>query len=377
MKKPFFLLLTGLFLWGTVVADEPDWIRKFPFSDAVFYGVGQGSDIEAAQASARRVILMQLSSHVEAAVHIEERSGATTEQVTEQMQTFFGSNSLRGAVLTDSYNRDDQFWALMEYPADCGKRLMATAVIRYEEVFGYQGEQIIQELENPEVKEKVIKLFLPDMFTLRYDPNYATTGKVPDGLVAEKGEVVLVAGNTGGLQRRGHIFSGWNNVRDGSGETYSEGRSIDVKEDLVLYALWTALELNLDEYRSEVIDVRWIEDKLMLTVFDFLPDSSEISSVQAAALEELSRTLFLDIHELEYTYVDIVGHANATGAIDEGEALEYLSRRRAEVMAAGLKEAGINIRQVLWEKGDKPIADPSSAEGRGKNRRVEIIVYFE
>lgn len=77
--------------------------------------------------------------------------------------------------------------------------------------------------------------------------------------------------------------------------------------------------------------------------------------------------------EFDQTLVDIAGHTDSTGS------LAYnmdLSQRRAGVVAQYLQSQGVS-RQRLDAEGygpNYPIADNSTAQGRGENRRVEITL---
>jgi outer membrane protein OmpA-like peptidoglycan-associated protein len=77
------------------------------------------------------------------------------------------------------------------------------------------------------------------------------------------------------------------------------------------------------------------------------------------------------LREYESTTVDVAGHADSTGADDYNMAL---SQRRADAVAQALSSNGVNpVRLVAVGFGEsRPIADNATAEGRAKNRRVEI-----
>lgn len=68
-----------------------------------------------------------------------------------------------------------------------------------------------------------------------------------------------------------------------------------------------------------------------------------------------------------------VGHTDGVGS---DEYNQKLSIRRAEAVKAYLVSKGIEANRVYTEgKGKKqPVADNKTAEGRAKNRRVEIEV---
>jgi outer membrane protein OmpA-like peptidoglycan-associated protein len=68
----------------------------------------------------------------------------------------------------------------------------------------------------------------------------------------------------------------------------------------------------------------------------------------------------------------VVGHTDATGAADYNQAL---SERRAEAMGRVLAQAGIDPRNIYFQGAgaSRPIADNTTEDGRGRNRRVELV----
>ena len=74
--------------------------------------------------------------------------------------------------------------------------------------------------------------------------------------------------------------------------------------------------------------------------------------------------------------LEITGHTDNAG--DDASNL-ILSKKRAEAVKTYLSSKGIDIgRFVIQYYGEtKPIADNSTAEGRAKNRRVEMKIVFE
>jgi OOP family OmpA-OmpF porin len=73
------------------------------------------------------------------------------------------------------------------------------------------------------------------------------------------------------------------------------------------------------------------------------------------------------------TKVTIIGHTDNDGLAERNLAL---SRVRAERMAQLLVRGGIAARRVKTEgRGlEQPVADNGSAEGRARNRRIELLV---
>ncbi|OXS53798.1 hypothetical protein B1A99_28255 [Cohnella sp. CIP 111063] len=79
------------------------------------------------------------------------------------------------------------------------------------------------------------------MRTVAYDGNGSAGGSVPAAATGyDKNAVVTVLGNSGGLQKPGHSFAGWNTAADGSGTAYGAGATFAMGENSVtLYAQWT------------------------------------------------------------------------------------------------------------------------------------------
>lgn len=110
----------------------------------------------------------------------------------------------------------------------------------------------------------------------------------------------------------------------------------------------------------------------LITFSDFLfeTNSSKLKQKHFASMDSLAR--FLVLHPT--LNVMITGHTDNTGAEHHNVAL---STRRAEVVAEYLSSQGVDFDQISFEGfgSSKPIAPNTSPEGRGKNRRVEIILH--
>ena len=101
--------------------------------------------------------------------------------------------------------------------------------------------------------------------------------------------------------------------------------------------------------------------------FDF--DKSVLKPEGQAKLDDLVGK----VKDINLEVIIAVGHTDSVGADAYNQ---KLSVRRAEAVKAYLVSKGIEKNRVYTEgKGEKqPVADNKTAEGRAKNRRVEIEV---
>ncbi|MEO5659536.1 MAG: outer membrane protein OmpA [Polaromonas sp.] len=101
--------------------------------------------------------------------------------------------------------------------------------------------------------------------------------------------------------------------------------------------------------------------------FDF--DKSVIKQAGKAKLDDLIGK----IKDINLEVIIAVGHTDSVGSDSYNQ---KLSIRRSEAVKAYLVSKGIEKNRVYTEgKGEKqPVADNKTAEGRAKNRRVEIEV---
>ena len=101
--------------------------------------------------------------------------------------------------------------------------------------------------------------------------------------------------------------------------------------------------------------------------FDF--DKSVLKSEGKAKLDDLVSK----IKDINLEVIIAVGHTDSVGSDGYNQ---KLSIRRSEAVKAYLVAKGIEKNRVYTEgKGEKqPVADNKTAEGRAKNRRVEIEV---
>jgi OOP family OmpA-OmpF porin len=102
-------------------------------------------------------------------------------------------------------------------------------------------------------------------------------------------------------------------------------------------------------------------------LFDF--DKSVVKPDGKAKLDDLAAK----VKGINLEVVIAIGHTDSVGT---DEYNQKLSVRRSESVKAYLVSKGIEANRVYTEgKGEKqPVADNRTAEGRAKNRRVEIEV---
>ncbi len=101
----------------------------------------------------------------------------------------------------------------------------------------------------------------------------------------------------------------------------------------------------------------------------FTTGKSDLNSSSKAALSKFTTTL----KETPETDVTIYGHTDNTGS---REVNEQLSKNRAASVANFLNSNGISSDRMTTEGKafDEPVADNSTADGRTRNRRVEIFI---
>lgn len=98
-------------------------------------------------------------------------------------------------------------------------------------------------------------------------------------------------------------------------------------------------------------------------------DSIKLSDNLAQSLTEVASVL--DTHPQARAV--IVGHTDSSGTETYNQAL---SERRAQAVAVQLVDLGVTQEQLEWrgEGESNPIAENVTAEGRAKNRRVEVTI---
>jgi outer membrane protein OmpA-like peptidoglycan-associated protein len=127
-----------------------------------------------------------------------------------------------------------------------------------------------------------------------------------------------------------------------------------------------------EQLRDSGVGVRRQGNDLLLIMpgdVTFATNSAEIQPQFYAALNDVSDVL----NEYPATYVDVIGHADSTGAADYNQ---QLSERRAQSVAGYLISQRV-LRDRFYVGGlgeTSPIASNDTPSGRAQNRRVEIRI---
>ena len=80
-------------------------------------------------------------------------------------------------------------------------------------------------------------------YSVTYNGNGNTEGLVPVDTLSpyRSGSLVTVLDNTGLLVKTNYVFSGWNTVKNGSGNNYFPGNTFTIILDTILYAQWRSI----------------------------------------------------------------------------------------------------------------------------------------
>ncbi|NPA67258.1 MAG: OmpA family protein [Chlorobi bacterium] len=137
-------------------------------------------------------------------------------------------------------------------------------------------------------------------------------------------------------------------------------------EDLYINQITTFDNINKDILLQKI----YIDEELKTENLKFKPESSELSPLAKAELDNLLGTLFLNPEVI----IEIDGH------VDDMEALmtdgRQLSKERAEAVANYLIKHGLSPKRVKIKalSNSDPKSNIDSPEGRARNRRVSIKI---
>ncbi|MCR4947994.1 MAG: OmpA family protein [Treponema sp.] len=171
-------------------------------------------------------------------------------------------------------------------------------------------------------------------------------------------------------------------MRDSVDETftYSDGKKIQFKGTIALFteyppAIENSKKTEIINYTRQIAEENNIDIeetaagiKLAIRNLQFKPNSPELENGEAVRLDQIARVLKTTDAKLL-----VEGHTARTGE-ETGE--QELSEERARAIAQALSERGIKTGRFICKGwgGRKPIDTNDTAEGRARNRRVEITI---
>jgi outer membrane protein OmpA-like peptidoglycan-associated protein len=133
--------------------------------------------------------------------------------------------------------------------------------------------------------------------------------------------------------------------------------------------------LYLDKQRKDlekVAEVKKTENGLLVQMKNDILFDSGSDSLKAEGIVELNKMADV-LAKYSDDRVKIEGHTDAVGDAKHNQAL---SERRAQAVKTVLVSRGVQEKQIeVYGFGEtKPVADNGSADGRAKNRRVELHI---
>jgi outer membrane protein OmpA-like peptidoglycan-associated protein len=177
---------------------------------------------------------------------------------------------------------------------------------------------------------------------------YGTVAAVTGGIVG-----ALVGGEKGA-----YIGAGLGAAMGGGYGYYTDRQEKALREQIV--AANESMEVS-----------RTADNRLMVTMpgdINFRTGSAELSPSNYQALSVIAQTVLQNRGAML-----IVGHTDNTGSLQLNESLSVARAQSVAsyMYAQGVPFGAVNVQGMAYHQ---PIADNATAEGRSKNRRVEIIL---
>jgi outer membrane protein OmpA-like peptidoglycan-associated protein len=212
-------------------------------------------------------------------------------------------------------------------------------------------------------------------YALRYQP-----GDDPDGdpnlrrITGSHTASILISVETGSIVLirdridETYTFSNRESLRfDGFALTF-----VDTPAPLNRPSVVQSLEQNLADANVRDVEVEQVEKGVQLRIqnINFEPDRAIILPSDRGRLDSIARAL-KQVDE-DKTFL-VVGH---TADVGRPEGQQELSVERAKAVVDEMVDRGLPAGRFIFEGrgGTEPIGDNQTAEGRAKNRRVEITV---
>mgnify|MGYP006275510641 CR=1 FL=1 len=173
-------------------------------------------------------------------------------------------------------------------------------------------------------------------------------------------------------------------IRDRIDETYTFGSRdslrfegfaltfVDTPTPMNRARIAERLQQDLERERIQDVEVQSVDEGVQLRIqnINFEPDRAVILSEDYGRLDSITRALKQVPQDKTFL---VVGH---TADVGRPEGQQQLSVERAESVVDELVQRGIPAGRFIFEGrgGTEPIGDNATAEGRARNRRVEITV---
>lgn len=207
------------------------------------------------------------------------------------------------------------------------------------------------------------------------------------------GDGAMVGVGTSQLSEVDEYYSEYGTKEDSEGDNLKKGADVDTKSDKSFAE--KVNEANIEETKKLLDDVvAQVEKQSLVGYLDVGMDSNgkyveilisgsvlfdsgsdEIRSDSELILRKTGKILA----RYPDSRIDIIGHTdNVPMKSSRFESNEMLSSARAIAAANFLVEnSGLDIKKLSWTgRGEyDPIADNDTAEGRARNRRIEIRIY--
>lgn len=147
--------------------------------------------------------------------------------------------------------------------------------------------------------------------------------------------------------------------------------------DIVRDKMIKDLNRQIASQKVSNVEVKQTEEGVVLSIdnIQFEAESSALSDAEKAKLTGIGKLLTA----VATRKLSVVGHAAKTAGSDEKDLLR-LSGERAQAVADFLVQSGFRGADTIVASGmggTKPLAGNDTPEGRGKNRRVEIVIMDE
>ncbi len=140
------------------------------------------------------------------------------------------------------------------------------------------------------------KVYTNEQYTITYDAN-GGNGTIPSSSTVSYNSPISVA-TQGDLHKEGYTFGGWNTKFDGSGDSYEPQKTLTVKSDITLYAVWLSNAVSISSISVDgiegIIDNSIIRVELPCETPVLPTDAEKISIVSSNIASKVSTPITTD-----------------------------------------------------------------------------------